>query len=504
MFENSILGKVYSFYLYSELYKILRAIYMFFSNAYNYSSFKKILIGESKFSGWWRETVIAKFVDKIVLFFSTVIQRIIHFLTPAADGSIVVKLCRGSFVLQYDVFFSLLVFGMLLIPHELWKNGMGIVFGIMAIVIQFVNNNFHNIECNVHKSTGLPFAIFVVTCLWSVCIALVKSDSIRILIFFVAAFAFMFAAALYLSDTERLKKLLFTIYCVTIFMSVVAIAQRILGIEPMEFYTDLTIFKNQPGRVFSTVENPNNFAEVLVLFTPLAVSFAAGIKDNTRKFIASIALLLPIVAMLMTYSRSGWLSTALCVALYVYLTNKRLLPCIGLVALLCIPFLPASIMERLLGIFNTEDSSASFRIELWKSTLAMLSDDLNWLRGIGSGVNNYIMYLLPYTDLTANAGIVHSQMLYMELVVENGLLGLLSFGWFFFEQIRDAFVVIYRKTDDVVNRTLVACVSSFIGIAILCFFEYIWFYPRVLYAYFIVMGIMIGSIRLGRKCINEK
>ena len=53
--------------------------------------------------------------------------------------------------------------------------------------------------------------------------------------------------------------------------------------------------KDMPGRVFSTLGNPNNYAEFLVLFMPFAMSFVLGKKKwNVSKLLLCAGMLLPL------------------------------------------------------------------------------------------------------------------------------------------------------------------------------------------------------------------
>ena len=90
-------------------------------------------------------------------------------------------------------------------------------------------------------------------------------------------------------------------------------------------------------------------------------------------------------------------------------------------------------------------------------------------------------------------------MLYMELFIETGALGFVSFMWMMLRNIKDAAFGIFRASGREAQGALVACVASFVGIAVASIFEYIWFYPRVLFAYFILLGVCLACIRMGRE-----
>ena len=89
-------------------------------------------------------------------------------------------------------------------------------------------------------------------------------------------------------------------------------------------------------------------------------------------------------------------------------------------------------------------------------------------------------------------------MLYLELILETGALGFLSFMWFWLREIKNAAFDLFKAGSNEVRLALIACGAAFGGIALDGVFEYIWFYPRVLFGFFILMGLMLSAARLAR------
>ena len=322
------------------------------------------------------------------------------------------------------------------------------------------------------------------------------SDSVRILSFFISAFLLCFVITADTTDERRLRSLMAWIYAAVILTSLYAIAQRFMGVEVSASYTDLDLNAGVPGRVYSTLDNPNNYAEFLVLFTPLCVSFAMNRQNPTLRFVLSCCIVFPLAAIVMTYSRSSWLSLAVAAVVFVYYVDKRLIP-IGFVCIpLVIPFLPDSIITRFSTIFNSHDSSASHRIRTWQSLLPMLRD--HGFTGIGMGPTTFADLYPSYALTGATKGVYHTQMLYMELFIETGALGFVSFMWLMLREVKNAAFALFRAPGRETRGALIGCCASFIGIAVASVFEYIWFYPRVLFAFFILLGICLACIRMCR------
>ena len=56
-----------------------------------------------------------------------------------------------------------------------------------------------------------------------------------------------------------------------------------------------------------------------------------------------------------------------------------------------------------------------------------------------------------------------------------------------------------RHADPLVRNVLIACVSSLVGVSFVCAAEYIWFYPRVMFAFFILLGVTLAAVKLAEE-----
>ena len=246
---------------------------------------------------------------------------------------------------------------------------------------------------------------------------------------------------------------------------------------------------------FSTLENPNNYGEFIVLTFPMSLIFCAGIVDRRWKTLCLGSLAVPVVALLMTYSRSSWVSFALAAVVFLALWDKRFLPLIPVAAVIAFPLLPDSIFNRILTIGNTADSSNAYRLYIWDSALAMIRD--HGLTGIGLGPGNFTPLYAQYCD--PNAAVAqHSHMVYLEVWLEMGLIGIVSFLAMYLGLIRRA-IRARKHADPMLRHVLTACVSSLAGVSFVCAAEYIWFYPRVLFAFFILIGATLAAVKLAEE-----
>ena len=497
MVENSFLGTVYRWWLGSKTFAIMNAIYVPFRNAYNNLAIVKRLRQPSKLQESYEKSLFARIIRAVLDFIVRIIAAIASFLKPITENSAIIRICKGSYVINFEFLLGAFICLMFTVPHEYWNNNYFILgsFGFFALYLILAGCGKR--ELYYPDKLGFPLLLCVLALIFSMFFSIVPSDSIRILIFFLASFVFMYTIAADITTTERLTNLLSFIYAAVLVTSAYAIIQRCFNLVHVNAsFTDLKANAGLPPRVTSTLNNPNDFAEFLVLFLPVSAVFAATRKKQGLSLVLCLALAVPALALLMTYSRSGWISVMLAVFVYVWLRNKKLIPALIFLCIMAIPFMPASVMTRLATLTSLKDSSSSHRLALWQGVVYMIRD--YWLTGIGLGPKPFAAIYPLYAQLKAMDGAYHTQMLYMELILEMGILGFISFMWLALRNIKN--LIISRKNKSGITKlVLIACTASFIGIAFSCIVEYIWFYPRDMFAYFILFGISVGTMRIGKE-----
>lgn len=121
-------------------------------------------------------------------------------------------------------------------------------------------------------------------------------------------------------------------------MSLAGLYQRIQGVEVNPSYVDMNLNKGMPGRVWSFYENPNTFAEVLLLLIPVAIAYMLCSKGWLGRFLGFFSAAVGCVAMAMIYSRASWVGLAFAAVVFVVLWNRKLIPFGILAALVVLAF----------------------------------------------------------------------------------------------------------------------------------------------------------------------
>ena len=164
---------------------------------------------------------------------------------------------------------------------------------------------------------------------------------------------------------------------------------------------------------------------------------------------------------------------------------------LGVIALLAAPFVMSqNVIDRFTSIGDTKDTSTSYRVYIWMGTFNMLRD--YWLCGIGLGSDAFNTIYPHYSY----AGIVapHSHNLYLQLLVENGILGLVSFLVILVAYFRAVISRITALQRSVCKAVITALAAGIFGYLVQGMFDNVWYNYRVFYMFFAVLGLTMAAV----------
>ncbi|MBQ7094525.1 MAG: O-antigen ligase family protein, partial [Clostridia bacterium] len=268
-------------------------------------------------------------------------------------------------------------------------------------------------------------------------------------------------------------------------------------VEVDQSLTDTTLNAGMPGRVYSTFENPNNYAELIVMLLPFTAALAFITKNKWLKLGLFASMALPLVAIGLTLSRSGWLALAGAIVVFILVYKPVLIVPMIALGLMAIPFLPDTIKRRASTIGSMSDSSNKYRIYIWEGSMKIIRD--YGVTGIGLGPDNFGLIYPSYANLSAiNAR--HAHMLYMQAIIEMGILGFISVMWTVLGTMKESWAALKKKWAQPIHKfTGYALISAMCGMGAMAFVEYIWYYPRVLFVFFTVLGMGFSAVNLVKK-----
>ena len=225
-----------------------------------------------------------------------------------------------------------------------------------------------------------------------------------------------------LVDTwPRLRGMAWTLTLLTLALALVGISNYFSGVfGPAR---DQRILGYDAG----LTRNPNDLALMLNLIIPIGVALLLASRGPLLRGVLVAALALQAAAVILTFSRAGFLTLATTSCLYglrLIMRPSRGLVLVALaVAALGLPFVPASYVERLLTLRSIEADPTGSAQARWTGTVAALEHvGANPILGAGLGMN----ILVLNESVGATWRVVHNT--YLEYAVDLGVPGLVLFG----------------------------------------------------------------------------
>ena len=293
MFKESIIGKLFYFVLslfstfkYSFIYTFLSSFKNAFSKVFYGSIIYKFFYHEDKIQYFCEKSLVFKFIDKIIISVVSLISNVYKSLKKINKGSVnnlIYNFLNRNSYLRFQNILAVLIVIMVCVPGNRWNNLYGLIIAMFVLFLYFtVLISGKNFSIRIAKFDFFMI-IFMLSTLLAVIISNAVGDSIRVFMFFVTSFIFMFVIWGSIKKEEDLNKFVGIISIGLILTSLYCIYQGIVGVEIDVRLTDLNANQGMPGRAYSTFENPNNYAEYLVMFMPFMAAFALNQKDKKKK-----------------------------------------------------------------------------------------------------------------------------------------------------------------------------------------------------------------------------
>ncbi len=281
-------------------------------------------------------------------------------------------------------------------------------------------------------------------------------------------------------------------------MAVWALYQYFVPPVIEETWVDVTT-SGELVRSFASMGNPNYLAEYMALFLPLAV--ALWMQQPKRRWILSLPVLAMGLALLLTYSRGGYLAFAISLGIFMLMRFRRWAIPVALIGMAGMVFAPQSVINRIQTAvvdvrsmvsavvagkeIELADTSNTYRVNLWIGVLHMLAEF--WYVGAGLGAEAFALVYQEF--MLSGARAAHSHNTYLQVFAEMGVLGLIAMLWTLFAVIRRTFVVGVNAR----SALLVAAVpAALAGMLFHGLVEHIWYNPKLLFAFWAVAGLGMG------------
>ena len=483
----------------SMVHRVLAVVGSWCSRQIDESRVLRVLRREGMVARAWPESCLCRLLTWLVNLPGSLLHRLYGTLQATFEDSFFARLAF-SMGEQTAVAQSWLIMLLWVIPFSHWNNAYSLM-GFAMLLVLFHAGAMHqrNMRLDLANIGFYPLILFAAMFL-GVLLSYAPSLSLRFLFYHISAALCVLVTVSAVRTEEDLKRLAAGgAVCVAV-SGAYGVLQRIQGIEVNASYVDLKVNAGMPGRVYSFFDNPNTFAEVLILLLPLVLALILCSRQLISRLIACGIFAVGVAALGMTYSRASWVGIACAMVVMVFLWRPKLIPAFVLLCCVAIPFLPSTIWNRILTIANPADSSTSSRIPLYQAALEVIRN--RPITGAGLGTAATQRYIADYNLYHAEAPFVHSHNFYLEVWIQTGLLGVAGFVSSMLWNIkRTAHAV--RHCESSAARTIAcAAASAMCGSMVCGLADYLWNYPRVMCIFWFVFAMALAGTKVC--CVQKK
>jgi len=460
----------------------------------------RVLCREGRLAKQWTESLSCRVLTVLINLPASIMHWIYRVLKGPMDGSFFANLAfeMGA---ETAVAESWLILLLWVIPFDYWSNAYS-VLAFMFLLLLFYVRGMREREARLDAAS---IGFYPVLLFGAICLAVPQSAfprlSLRFILFHAACALCVLVTVSAVRNIADLKRLCAGASCAVLVMSAYGVVQRIQGVEVVRAYVDASLNEGMPGRVQSIFDNPNTFAEVLILLLPLTAALMLDSKRWRMKIAAAVVFAVGAAALGMTYSRASWVGAACAAVVFVFLWNPKLIPAFALVCLLCVPLLPDTILNRISTITNLSDTTTSSRFPLFKGAIAIIESSP--LTGAGLGGGAVREYIRQHNLYHGKAPFTHAHNIYLQLWAEAGLLGVVSFVGAMLWNIKNAARRV-RHTGPSAARTITAAAAAALcGAMVAGMADYFWQYPRVMCIFWFVFAVALTGTKLLRNGAAE-
>jgi O-antigen ligase len=262
------------------------------------------------------------------------------------------------------------------------------------------------------------------------------------------------------------------------------------------------------ARIQGSFGHPNQYAGFLATLIPLAVTVLFTRRAPALlRWLGAIGVTLGLPALVWSYSRGALAAMVVGPVVWIILVRPRFaLFTVLLLAVLVYLFAPSVVRQR---FQSTSGGEVAIRSDIWAAAVDIYSQNPI----LGVGVNNFSVAYAKLPAVPADASQrrllqgeelltpPHAQNLYLNILAEEGLLGLVAFILFAGASVRRAFVG-SRSSDPLIRAVCLGIGSGMMALAVHSLLD-VGFYGEVAFPLFSLIAVAIGFTALDRVRASE-
>lgn len=306
------------------------------------------------------------------------------------------------------------------------------------------------------------------------------------------------------NNKHKIPFILGTIGVCISFEAIVGFLQNFAHVDEISTWQDVSKLNPEEvmTRVYGTLKpfNPNLLGGYFVAGIPALYGLAAYYFTDKKIKVSLtwiVCALLSTVTLFLTGCRGSYIGMMVILvgmfavsAKYLWQNYKQIyLSAAGAVILFAtiVLMFVSSLRARVLSIFAMrQDSSNSFRFNVYNSSLQMFKD--NWLLGIGVGNQNFREIYGLYMKTGFDA--LSAYNIFLEIAVESGVFALIAFVGFLITLIKNAVNFILKSTDIKSVIIVSACIISVCAVCVHGFVDTVFFRPQIQFVFWTMVAVI--------------
>jgi probable O-glycosylation ligase (exosortase A-associated) len=397
-------------------------------------------------------------------------------------------------------FWSLVAFtGILLLSPQIWFPVLGSLrIAFVAAGLAVGAHLLQRLADHPHTRFAPPIAIAVALVCWAaitVPVSYWPGGSIEVLTdHYVKAVVFFWLVGTLVTTTERLRVFAWTLILCSVPLAATAIRNYTSGVFLITRVPGLHRIYGYDGGS-GIAGNPNDLALVLNLIIPIAAVMTVSARSAIARGLALAVMVVGAIAVVMTFSRAGFLTLSTTTALFVFwLVRRRAIgkaAILLLSGLLIVPFIPTGYADRLNTITDIEADRTGSAVGRWNDLQVALGVVAhNPIIGVGIGQD-----VLAMNEFRGVNDWISVHNAFLQYAVDLGLPGLVLFVWMYLACLGTARRVARQAARAPALRDL-GDLAAGVQIALVGFGVAAFFHPIAYQFYFFTIGGL--AIALGR------
>jgi hypothetical protein len=269
------------------------------------------------------------------------------------------------------------------------------------------------------------------------------------------------------------------------------------------FFTDQAITAEGVHRALGVYGSPNNLALLLDRAAPMLIAIAVfspvGGRMRQRRIMYGLGLIPTLMALVLTFSRGALLLGLPAAILFIGIMRggRALWATLGALAAGGVGLLPLLGTDRFRSMLDTSAGTGFFRLRLWQSAWAMLSDH-PWL---GVGLDNFLYqyrtrYILP--DAWQEPNLSHPHNILLDFGTRMGIGGIAVTLWLQLAFWRATWHLYHRQPLGEERALILGLMGSMVATLAHGMVDNSFFLVDLAYIFFLTLGV-VGRLAASRK-----